>query len=556
MADIIQQRRDTAARWAQYNPILMEGEVGYVTDNPNQYKIGNGRDKWNDLPLRGYTGTITQDTGDDENAVMSQKAVTDKLSELGSKLESKHLILRSVSGIVGITDWKEGDYFFDPTNNTIRIVTFAWGGNVQTSEKVPFSKDVIYQCDGVLYTSDGETLLTVSKIATLASEIKYGDANLFDENSKGIAVGQIIDHINTDNNPPTLELVNYSGYNLSDFIHVSANERIFKTDFDSDGNLLFSFWGIIPVCLFDENKIPVSIIYNPKETGYIVIPNGISYFRFVYSANNKIVISKDNNVTEYIKFTGKDTYSVADKIEDLENEIDKNHEKTIEELSIVNEKIADLTGDGSQWRNKKWYAYGTSITETDNEYNTGKYAPFLAQFSGMILTNKGIGGAGIGDLGGYSKGQVRAAIMNTTDGKLEADLITLEVGANDTGASVSLGTIYDTDETTLCGCLNMCIRYLQENTNAQIVVFPSPATKTIPNAESKYYEAQLLFKQVCFINKCWWIDGATNLGYAKMVNNDKYVVDSIHQSELGGYIFAKAIWSQLKSIPTFDLTIS
>lgn len=82
MADIIQQRRDTAARWAQYNPILLEGEAGYVTDNPNQYKIGNGRDRWNDLPLRGYTGTITQSTGYDENAVMSQKAVTKELSEL------------------------------------------------------------------------------------------------------------------------------------------------------------------------------------------------------------------------------------------------------------------------------------------------------------------------------------------------------------------------------------------------------------------------------------------------------------------------------------------
>lgn len=87
MADIIQQRRDTAARWAQYNPILLEGEVGYVTDNPNQYKIGNGVSRWNDLPLRGYTGTIAQDTGNDENAVMSQKVVTEKLSELGSKSE-------------------------------------------------------------------------------------------------------------------------------------------------------------------------------------------------------------------------------------------------------------------------------------------------------------------------------------------------------------------------------------------------------------------------------------------------------------------------------------
>lgn len=73
MADRIQQRRDTAARWSQYNPILLEGEIGYVTDNPNQYKIGDGVHTWNDLPLRGYTGTISQELGDDENAVVSQK---------------------------------------------------------------------------------------------------------------------------------------------------------------------------------------------------------------------------------------------------------------------------------------------------------------------------------------------------------------------------------------------------------------------------------------------------------------------------------------------------
>lgn len=80
MADRIQQRRDTAARWSQYNPILLEGEIGYVTDNPNQYKIGDGVHAWNDLPLRGYTGTISQELGDAEDAVMSQKAVTDNFN--------------------------------------------------------------------------------------------------------------------------------------------------------------------------------------------------------------------------------------------------------------------------------------------------------------------------------------------------------------------------------------------------------------------------------------------------------------------------------------------
>ena len=76
MADRIQQRRDTAARWAQYNPILLEGEVGYVLDNPNQYKIGDGVHAWNDLPLRGYSGTLSDELGTDETSAISQAGAT------------------------------------------------------------------------------------------------------------------------------------------------------------------------------------------------------------------------------------------------------------------------------------------------------------------------------------------------------------------------------------------------------------------------------------------------------------------------------------------------
>ena len=85
MADRIQQRRDTAARWAEYNPILLEGEIGWVTDNPNQYKIGDGVNAWNALPLRGYSGTVAQTIGTDEKAVLSQ-AATSKLSGLNKFL--------------------------------------------------------------------------------------------------------------------------------------------------------------------------------------------------------------------------------------------------------------------------------------------------------------------------------------------------------------------------------------------------------------------------------------------------------------------------------------
>lgn len=82
MADIIQFRRDTAERWMRFNPVLRDGELGIVTDNHNQFKIGDGMHAWNDLPLRGFNGNIVQETGEDESAVMSQKAVTENLSTL------------------------------------------------------------------------------------------------------------------------------------------------------------------------------------------------------------------------------------------------------------------------------------------------------------------------------------------------------------------------------------------------------------------------------------------------------------------------------------------
>jgi len=85
MADLIQFRRDSKANWESVNPTLAEGEIGYVTDAPNLHKMGNGVDAWNALPYRGFDGTIVHETGDSENVVMSQKAVSGKLAELDSK---------------------------------------------------------------------------------------------------------------------------------------------------------------------------------------------------------------------------------------------------------------------------------------------------------------------------------------------------------------------------------------------------------------------------------------------------------------------------------------
>ena len=50
MAVRIQLRHDTTNNWIDVNPILFQGEIGIETDGHKRAKIGNGIDKWNDLP--------------------------------------------------------------------------------------------------------------------------------------------------------------------------------------------------------------------------------------------------------------------------------------------------------------------------------------------------------------------------------------------------------------------------------------------------------------------------------------------------------------------------
>ena len=77
MADRIQQRRDTKARWTQFNPILLEGEVGYELDT-DQYKVGDGVNAWNSLPYRG--DPCLQTLGLSTTTPLSQSGVSGALS--------------------------------------------------------------------------------------------------------------------------------------------------------------------------------------------------------------------------------------------------------------------------------------------------------------------------------------------------------------------------------------------------------------------------------------------------------------------------------------------
>ena len=82
----MKQRRDTKANWAAQNPVLLAGELGIVSDDPNLYKVGDGTTAWNALPFRGFDGTLVHTTGTSETAAMSQKGVTEELAKLSEEM--------------------------------------------------------------------------------------------------------------------------------------------------------------------------------------------------------------------------------------------------------------------------------------------------------------------------------------------------------------------------------------------------------------------------------------------------------------------------------------
>lgn len=208
----------------------------------------------------------------------------------------------------------------------------------------------------------------------------------------------------------------------------------------------------------------------------------------------------------------------------------------------------------NQWAGKLWYAYGTSMTSISQ----GKYVPVVEKLSGMTVVNKGIPG-GCLTPDGFGKGDTKRAVMDLNDGKTEADLITLEVLPNE-GAVV--GEIYDTDDVSFCGCLNQCLRFLQENTRAQIVLIimigsnNTPPDQKIEKRGITQFEFASKIEQVGRLNSVPVINifCEGGFGYAR-VKARTYQRDNIHLNDLGGRNMGHFVWSKLKNIPLWEVAL-
>lgn len=226
---------------------------------------------------------------------------------------------------------------------------------------------------------------------------------------------------------------------------------------------------------------------------------------------------------------------------------------------------------GQQWRGKKWYCYGTSMTDNSvrpgrnagqlfdgqksSPDRTGFYSQYLAEYAGLEEHNFGKGGKGIVPAL-HKEDSIKSRVMTLADGKAEADLITVEVIPND--AKAELGEITDWSDDTFCGNLNQILAYLLENTQAFVAVLI--ATRSRYNPGKRHHPAGEItqkrlrwedaVEKICRMHgvPCWNGAAEANLGFFRVGLEQKYVYDQIHLTEEGGRVLAKYFWGKLQTV--------
>lgn len=160
----MKQRRDTKANWEATNPVLLDGELGIVSDDPNLYKVGDGATAWNSLPFRGFDGTVTQELGNSAAAVMSQKAVSDKFAEVDlnlTSIKSKPKIYQfstrdgrvlrgDVLGAGKVEGFSTSDYI--PTGKASKII---YRNTFEVQPNNYYAGFVLYNANNIIYVGGG-----------------------------------------------------------------------------------------------------------------------------------------------------------------------------------------------------------------------------------------------------------------------------------------------------------------------------------------------------------------------------------------------------------------
>lgn len=329
---------------------------------------------------------------------------------------------------------------------------------------------------------------------------------------------------------------------------------------------------------FSGNKVEsvsyvtTGLMYFKKGTIVDTKNTGVQFDIRGMTANKVLYVTREEANCHY-EFTEDAYASIHGLVGDPKWVTDKPDIDVLDYRAFIRIITADERAK-NPWKGKIWWAYGTSITDigaddaVGNNGHSGKYPLCLEAYSELQRNNGAIGSGGILD----DKADDRNYRLNILKTPYDTDLVTIETLPNDDYTN-KLGEIGDAEPSTICGALTQCFEYLTNNTRARIVLLivtgsihaigsetseenykPYEATRTNwRKAVEKITELANLYGVTVIdadANALDWGRRKTGLTYR----------DHIHINYLGGEIFGRYIWDELKKIrpypsyPTRDLT--
>jgi hypothetical protein len=443
---------------------------------------------------------ITQETGDSESAVMSQKAVTD---ELEKKVDNAELatVEKRLENLEGATVEIKQEMGDSETAVMSQKAVSEHLQKIRTTNNLFTDAELIegrYFKDMDLLNANYNYFKGIKLEA--GNYTVYPSARFIYNVTSGTLIGESV---------TSLTVESESIYNIT----ISANAddwKLFKSEYVKEEVLPYGAYALNKALKFEQEILPTQVgvaetknIFTDKEfvkgyfcqvnsSGpYYVAADAYNYFEnIVLEAGNYTVYPEARfvcNLTERTQlgdhtktFTveRKSTFNITVYAKEADWKLFKSDytEKEIEPLGKYKIKDNILNSNSNILQGKKWCACGDSFTvagygtsdgfdESEYKFQDGIYKgkqityPYIIGLrNDMNIVNLANGGMTMCNIDGTREN----SFTNTRYLEIpnDADYITLKFGINDDNYDSPLGTIDDTTTTTFYGAWNVALRHI------------------------------------------------------------------------------------------------
>ena len=477
----MKQRRDTKANWEATNPVLLDGELGIVSDDPNLYKVGDGATAWNSLPFRGFDGTLAQELGTSPNAVISQKVVSEKLTELESEVGKMNSYELFTVGTIKYLVQYASPLTID-NDTTIKVIP-------STNSDISGVSIVVIRDGSTKYLAffnGGEYFYFPAKANDKITSI-YTNGGEDGEVCK-------VQYVSEDGVAKKIEVIENSYLQQSQILaDINADIKVLEANMSAISEEV----GIYTT--FTSGTIRYIVQYSPyreiqKDTTLQVTTPTSSSISGV-----SVTVARGGSDKYLPTFKNGNIYTISLLAGDVIKFIYVNGGEDGEVCKVKFMDAQDIVErlQTSAFREgKQWMAIGDSLTSIGTlGEGVDNYVTLVANRLGLTAINKGIGGTG------YWKQKIanEAFFQRIPTYTESADIITIFGSFNDLGSQDGvngkgiIGSATDSGTDTICGCMNATFDAIEQKYPNAIVgiITPTPWSNSHDDNYAEQYVERL-----------------------------------------------------------------